>query len=99
MKHLNIAQKTSSSLLKYLFILLLSCCLLVGCDVNLSGSGGPSTCLGNCTVGTGAHGLAMFVEPDDGPEPIVNAIRNAKKSVWLEIYLLSNQDIISALEE
>lgn len=100
MKHLNAAQKAGSSPLKYLCILLLCCCcLLASCDLNLNGSSLSNTCLSNCTVGTGANGLQIIVEPDAGTGPVVNAIKDAKKSVWLEIYLLSNQDIISALEE
>lgn len=100
MKHLNSARKTASLPLRYLCILLLCCCcLLASCDLSLSGSGLSNTCVSNCTVGTGANGLQVIVEPDAGLDPVVNAITDAKKSVWLEIYLLSNQDIINALEE
>src|SRR4051794_6218338 len=98
MKLSYLAQK-SPSLLRYLCILLLCSCLLASCDISTSGLGTSNTCLDNCTVGTGANGLSIIVEPNDGQNPIVNAIKDAEKSVWLEIYLLSNKAIISALED
>lgn len=62
-----------------------------------SNSGGGS-CQSNCTVGTGANGVKVFVEPDAGESAITDAINSAQKSVWLEIYLLSDRKVISALE-
>ncbi|HXZ04344.1 MAG TPA: phospholipase D-like domain-containing protein [Ktedonobacteraceae bacterium] len=43
--------------------------------------------------------MQVFVEPDDGEQVITNAIGNAQKSVWLEIYILSDRNVIRALEE
>lgn len=99
MKYLRRLQNRNACLLRSLCILALSC-LLVGCDVNLSTSGltggsGTST----TAIGTGVNGLNVIVEPDAGLDPVVNAIRGAKKSVWLEMYLLTNKTIVSALEE
>lgn len=79
------------------------CFLLIGCDLNfvlsgLSGNAGKQ-CQGNCIIGGGARGLSVFVEPEAGPAPLVDAIRDAQKSVQLEMYLLSNRNIIRALEE
>lgn len=102
MKHLKSVQKPHLAPVKYLCIILLCCCccLLASCDINLNGSSLSNTsCQSNCDLGTGANGLKVIVEPDAGPDPIVSAIKDAKKSVSLEIYLLSNQDIISALED
>lgn len=100
MKQPNPGPKKSSYLLHYLCTFIL-CCLLAGCDVNLStpnlGNGGSTTT--SSTIGTGVNGLNVIVEPDDGLNPLVNAISDAKKSVWLEMYLLTNKSIISALEE
>ena len=42
--------------------------------------------------------LQVFVEPDARETPILNAINNAQKSVWLEMYLMTDQNVISALE-
>jgi cardiolipin synthase len=79
------------------------CCLLAGCDVTLNTTNGSTStggsCLSNCAPGTGVNGLSVIVEPDAGPTPLTEAIRSAKKSVWLEIYLLTNKSVISALEE
>ncbi len=56
------------------------------------------------TVGTtptttpSSQSLQVFVEPDAGETPILNAINNAQKSVWLEMYLMTDQNIVQALE-
>jgi cardiolipin synthase len=49
--------------------------------------------------GPGVRGVQVFVEPDAGTKVITNAIDNAKKSVLLEVYLLTNKDVLQALEE
>ncbi len=86
------------------FVVLILCALLLGCDVNISPTGGnfgsnSSGCQGNCTTGPGAQGVQVFVEPDAREQPILDAIAGAKKSVWLEIYLLSDRNVIRGLEE
>ena len=84
------------------FVLLMLCILLAGCDISI-GTSGPSsigsTCQGNCTAGPGVQGVQVFVEPDMGDHPITDAIHNAKKSVWLEIYILSDTNVVHALED
>ncbi|GAC1583542.1 MAG: hypothetical protein NVS4B1_23000 [Ktedonobacteraceae bacterium] len=42
--------------------------------------------------------LQLFVEPDAGETPILHGINNAQKSVWLEMYLMTDQNVIQALE-
>ncbi len=88
--------------LPYLAIPLL-CLLLAGCDVSIGGLGGSSTstgsCQSNCTLGAGIRGVSVYVEPDDGESVITDAIRGAHKSVWLEIYILSDRNVITALED
>jgi cardiolipin synthase A/B len=83
-------------------ILILLCILLAGCNISI-GTSGPSsvgsTCAGNCTAGPGVQGVQVFVEPDAGDHPITDAIHNAKKSVWLEIYILTDTNVLHALEE
>lgn len=78
--------------------------LLVGCDVNVSlpstsNGNNNGSCQGNCTLGTGAQGIQVFVEPDAGESPVVDAIESAKKSVWMEMYILSDSKVINALED
>jgi cardiolipin synthase A/B len=86
------------------------CLLLAGCNVYISApaptspggigsSTGSSSCQSNCVVGSGAHGVRVFVEPDAGEQVITNAISSAQKSIWLEIYLLSDRYVIRALED
>lgn len=78
--------------------------LLVGCDVNVSVPGISSgsnngSCQGNCTLGTGVQGVQAIVEPNAGESPVVDAIEAAKKSVWMEMYILSDTKVIYALED
>ena len=82
---------------KYLIIATLSI-LLAGCSINLPQSSN-SSCQGNCTTGPGVQGVHVFVEPDAGEHPITDAINGAQKSVWLEMYILSDRNVIRALEE
>jgi len=79
--------------------------LLSGCNISI-GTGGSgntgitsSTCQGNCTAGPGVQGVQVFVEPDMGDQPITDAIHSAKKSIWLEMYILSDTNVIHALED
>ncbi|MCW5849596.1 MAG: hypothetical protein KIT87_05910 [Anaerolineae bacterium] len=41
--------------------------------------------------------VALFVLPDDGYAPVVNAIKAAQKSIRLVIYLLLDDDVVDAL--
>lgn len=77
------------------------CLVLAGCTLSIS-PGGTTTsqqCQNNCTLGSGIQGVRVFVEPDDGEQVITSAIRSAHKSIWLEIYILSDRNVIRALEE
>lgn len=49
--------------------------------------------------GSGVQGVHLYVEPDDGEGVITSAINNARKSIWLEMYLLTDRNVISALED
>lgn len=91
-------------------VLIALCILLVGCNVSVSGGGsgntitiGPasstSSSSANGAVGSGVQGVKVYVEPDDGEGVITDAIRGAHKSVWLEMYLLTDRNVMSALEE
>ena len=101
MFHTSRKYKTGLISLTYLVVVAL-CILLAGCDISISGPGtgtGGTGCQGNCTTGSGVQGVQVFVEPDAGEHPITDAIASAKKSVWLEIYLLTDRNVIRALEE
>ena len=101
MFHTSRRYKTGLISLTYLVVVAL-CILLAGCDISISGPGtgtGGTGCQGNCTTGSGVQGVQVFVEPDAGEHPITDAIASAKKSVWLEIYLLTDRNVIRALEE
>ncbi len=82
-----------------LLVALTSCTI----PVSLTGSSTPTSCAStsssSCAVGTGATNLQLFTEPDDGVRPVTDAIRAAQKSVWVEVYELTNSSVISALED
>lgn len=41
----------------------------------------------------------IFVEPDDGRAPILDELAAARESIALQVYLLSDEEIIAALED
>lgn len=51
-----------------------------------------------CAVGPGASQLQLFVEPQAGVRPITDAIRAARRSIWIEMYILTDTSVINALE-
>ena len=75
------------------------CTLLAGCSSNISFGGITGTSGTSGPVGSGVQGIKVFVEPNSGDGFLTNAIRRAQKSVWLEMYLLSDRNILYALEE
>jgi cardiolipin synthase len=68
-------------------------------------TGAPSTTCtagssaAGCALGSGVQNVSLFVEPDAGAKPLVDAIKNAQHSVWLEMYLLTDSSVINALED
>jgi phosphatidylserine/phosphatidylglycerophosphate/cardiolipin synthase-like enzyme len=56
------------------------------------------TSTATATQPPGATGVTVFVEPTAGEQVFLNAINNAHTSVWLEMYLLTDTNIIQALE-
>ncbi|MBX5450289.1 phospholipase D-like domain-containing protein [Thermogemmatispora sp.] len=95
------AERTTSlwqkGLAPLLFCLLL---LLSACNVDITAGGSTLLASPTAAVGSGAQqGLQVFVEPDAGERVITNAINSAHRSVWLELYLLTNRNVINALEE
>lgn len=51
------------------------------------------------SLGSGVNSVQVFVEPAAGEQPILDAINNAKTSIYVEIYLLTDQNVINALEQ
>jgi cardiolipin synthase A/B len=99
---MRLSRTTDRSSIICLFIVVML--LLAGCSTNISlgdsgttSSGTSITSLG--TISSGVQGVQLFVEPNDGDRVITNALAGAKKSVLLEIYLLTERKVISALEE
>jgi cardiolipin synthase len=103
------ARHQQSTLMLY-FIIATLCICLTGCNGNISLNGNPeanstttdtsfSTTNNGGAAGTGVQGLQVFVEPDASYQVVTNAIQGAKKSVWVEMYLLTERHVISALEE
>lgn len=88
-----------TAFIKYLPVVAI-CLVLASCTISITpGSGTTFQCQGNCAVGSGVQGVRVFVEPDDGEQVITSAIRSAHKSIWLEIYILTDRNVIHALEE
>ncbi len=46
----------------------------------------------------GAQQIKVFVEPAAGEQPVLDAINNARTSIYVEMYLLTDTNVISALE-
>ena len=108
MQYRHIRKATLTSL-----IALIVCLVLIGCSsVNISAGNAPGSSSGSGTIGSatdsssgaaitgsGVQGVHVFVEPDAGDSVITDAIAGAKKTVLLEMYLLTERNVISALEE
>jgi len=41
----------------------------------------------------------MFVEPDAGNKPVLDALNSAQDSIWMEMYLLSDKGVLQALKD
>lgn len=40
----------------------------------------------------------IFVEPDDGYKPVLNALNSAQSSIFVEMYLITDKNVINALK-
>jgi phosphatidylserine/phosphatidylglycerophosphate/cardiolipin synthase-like enzyme len=49
-------------------------------------------------LGAGVRNVGLIVEPDDGVRVITQPVRNATRSIWLTMYLLTDRTIIHDLE-
>ncbi len=87
-------------------LLCILCISLAGCGITTQTSTftiGSNNSTGSSSsqtgTGSGVHGVQVFVEPNAGESVITNAIAQAQKSVWLEIYLLTDRKVINSLED
>ncbi len=84
----------------YTIVISVLCVFLMGCSNSLSiDNTAIGNMSGNGTVGSGVQGVKVFVEPSAGDHGITSVILGAQKSVWVEMYLLSDRNVIRALEE
>jgi cardiolipin synthase A/B len=90
--------KPTITFLNYLMMITL-CFLLASCSVSAPGITNVPQCQSNCGIGSGIQGAQVYIEADDGEQVITNAIRGAQRSIWLEIYILSDRNVIRALAE
>jgi len=82
--------KATFNFLNYLVVAAV-CFVAASCTGSiLPGVTNTPQCQSNCAVGSGVQGVQVFVEPDDGEQVITNAITSAQKSIWVEIYILSD---------
>jgi phosphatidylserine/phosphatidylglycerophosphate/cardiolipin synthase-like enzyme len=82
-------------------VIVILCVLLVGCNVSIAQDGTSAGAMNSSVgaVGSGAEGVKVFVEPDAGYHVITDALNSATKSIWLEMYLLTEKHVIQGLEE
>ncbi len=99
MYHYRFSRAKAAFIFPIFLVIAAICFTLTGCTAGVTPGGSTIQCQSNCTVGSGVQGVQVFVEPDDGEQVIINAIRGAQKSIWLEIYILSDRNIIRTLEE
>lgn len=84
------------------FMLIILCLFFMSCS-NMTAT---TTSSNNSTASTlritplpkSQQTLKLFVEPDAGESIILDAINTAQRSIWLEMYLLTDTSIIQALE-
>jgi len=48
---------------------------------------------------TAGSNVSLFVQPSSGKDPIISQINAAQKEILVEVYLLSDKDVIKALED
>src|SRR6185437_6481809 len=59
----------------------------------------PTCASVDCGSELGVRGVQVFVEPEAGATPLTSAIKAATRSVWVEVYLLTDSRVIAALED
>lgn len=67
----------------------------VGATATIHIATSPPAC---ASAACAARDIHVFVEPDAGEAPILHAIQTAITSVWVEVYLLTDRNVVYALE-
>lgn len=90
---------------QWLCLCLLLCLTLVACSnsqtITISSSTAtqtPSAETDLSNASSGSQGIKLYIEPNAGEQVIIGAIDGARKSVWVEMYLLTDKKVINALE-
>lgn len=83
------------------FLLAMVCVLLAGCSLDNAIPTNTTTSdpQQGIMLGSGVQNVQVYVEPSATDRVIIAALNAAQRSVWLEMYLLTDKKIISALEE
>ncbi len=89
-------RRSSPIALLCLTVVLASCSLITSTGSASTPQVAGYTCEGSLCA---ASGIGVFVEPDAGEAPILNAIKGATKSIWVEVYLLTDNNVTHALED
>jgi len=76
--------------------LLLSLALILA--VSLLAACQPPSFLRRATPTPAGPFLTLFVEPEAGESPVLNALNGAQESIRLKVYLLTNPNVIEALK-
>lgn len=77
-------------------------CSVTACSPSATGLSRPplrSCSPGQCVLGAGAQDVQVFVEPRDGEAPVLRAIQGAQRGIELEVYLLTDTNVVRALED
>src|SRR5690348_12805429 len=93
---------TALAVLFILSIILIACGSQDPTPIKISTNGGTdvanSTQTSTDSNSNNTPGIQLYVEPDDSESIITKAINDAHISIWLEMYLLTDKKVISALE-
>jgi cardiolipin synthase A/B len=81
-----------------MFLLLLMACISTSFIRLAPAHAAANSTNAHLALGSGVSGVSVFVEPAAGETPILNAINNAQSSVYVELYLLTDTNVITALE-
>lgn len=49
-------------------------------------------------VTVASNNVYLYIQPQDGKSPIINAINSAQKEILIEVYLLSDKDVIESIK-
>jgi cardiolipin synthase A/B len=101
--HAKITKTLWISLVIGMLCLLLSGCQAITVSTDTGNNTNSNTDTTNAdtsaSASTSAQNVKLYIEPQAGESVITNAITGAKKSVWVEMYLLTDKKVLTALED